>query len=208
MIQNSCSYRYDNTNCGLAHSYLLPAIENIITSLNIHPKQAFDLGCGNGSIANWLSNKGFTVSGVDPSEMGIRQSNKSFPNLDLRIGSAYDPLQETFGKFPLVLSLEVIEHVYYPRAYANTVKNLLTDDGFAIISTPYHGYWKNLSLALTNKMDSHFTALWDHGHIKFWSIQTISILFEEVGLKVVDIKRVGRVIPALAKSMIIVLRKK
>jgi len=51
-------------------------------------------------------------------------------------------------------------------------------------------------------MDAHFTALWDNGHIKFWSIPTISRLLGEAGLRVERVVRVGRV-PALAKSMVL-----
>lgn len=76
----------------------------------------------------------------------------------------------------------------------------------AIISTPYHGYWKNLALALSGKMDAHFTALWDHGHIKFWSIDTLRRLLQEAGFAEIRFLRVGR-IPPLAKSMIAVARK-
>jgi 2-polyprenyl-6-hydroxyphenyl methylase/3-demethylubiquinone-9 3-methyltransferase len=105
-----------------------------------------------------------------------------------------------------VLSLEVVEHVYAPRDYARTVFDLLEPGGVAIISTPYHGYWKNLALAVTGRMDAHFTALWDHGHIKFWSITTLSELLREAGFVDVRFERVGRV-PALAKSMIAVARR-
>ncbi len=78
--------------------------------------------------------------------------------------------------------------------------------GAAVVSTPYHGYWKNLALAVSGKMDAHFTALWDHGHIKFWSEKTLRVLLEEAGFRDIRFRRVGRV-PALAKSMIAVARK-
>jgi len=55
-------------------------------------------------------------------------------------------------------------------------------------------------------MDSHFTALWDHGHIRFWSAKTITTLLQEAGLEVVRIRRIGR-IPPLAKTMLVVARK-
>lgn len=61
-------------------------------------------------------------------------------------------------------------------------------------------------LAITGRMDAHLTALWDHGHIKFWSMRTLAILLEEAGFCDIRFERVGR-IPALAKSMIAVARK-
>lgn len=61
-------------------------------------------------------------------------------------------------------------------------------------------------MALSGKLDQHFTALWDHGHIKFWSMRTLSILLEEAGFRNIRFERVGR-IPALVKSMISVAHK-
>ncbi|MDC0949141.1 class I SAM-dependent methyltransferase, partial [Gammaproteobacteria bacterium] len=164
------------------------------------------LGCGNGAVGHWLSERGFDVSGVDPSESGIAHANHRFPHLQLAVGSAYDDLAKHYGTFPLVVSLEVVEHVYFPRSYASSIRDLLDVGGVALISTPYHDYWKNLALAITGKMDDHFTALWDHGHIKFWSPKTITRLLEESGLRVESIERVGR-LPPLAKSMLIVARR-
>lgn len=110
------------------------------------PGRAFDLGCGNGAVAGWLADKGYAMSGVDPSETGIALARQAFPALDLRVGSAYDPLSSVFGTFPLVISLEVVEHVYAPRACAACLRDLLAPGGTALVSTPCHGYWKNLAL--------------------------------------------------------------
>jgi len=55
-------------------------------------------------------------------------------------------------------------------------------------------------------MDKHFTALWDHGHIKFWSINTLTELLTEVGFVDIKFRRVGR-IPSIAKSMIAIAKK-
>ena len=102
--------------------------------------------------------------------------------------------------------MEVVEHVYAPRQFAKRVYDLLEPGGVAVISTPYHGYLKNLAIALLDKSDWHHTALWDHGHIKFWSIKTLGQLLTKAGFTDIKFLRVGR-IPVLAKSMIAVARK-
>jgi 2-polyprenyl-6-hydroxyphenyl methylase/3-demethylubiquinone-9 3-methyltransferase len=153
-----------------------------------------------------LHDRGWDVAGVDPSQEGIANANQAWPHLRLETGSAYDDLAARFGRFPMVVSLEVVEHVYAPRNYARTLFDLLEPGGTAIVSTPYHGYLKNLALALSGKMDAHFTALWDHGHIKFWSIETLTKLLDEAGFMNIRFHRVGRV-PQLAKSMIAVAQK-
>jgi hypothetical protein len=85
-------------------------------------------------------------------------------------------------------------------------KQLLRSCGYLIISTPYHGYLKNLILALTNRWDAHPNPFWDGGHIKFWSRKTLSQLLNETGFRIVRFIGAGR-LPFLWKSMIVVAQK-
>ena len=204
MESNTNNYQYQNPDLGWAHSYLLPVINDILA--DVKAKNVFELGCGNGSVANWLHQKKIDIVGIDNSQTGIDQANKTFPKIRLEEGSAYEDLSKRFGRFPVVLSLEVVEHLYFPKLFAKNVFDLLEPGGVAVISTPFHGYWKNLALALTGKLDSHFTALWDGGHIKFWSENTMRELLSEAGFFDITFRRAGRV-PVLAKSMIAIARK-
>ncbi len=201
-------YHYDHAGLNCSHSYLLPTVFRLLDSLNLPAgeRHLFELGCGNGAVADELTRRGWDVTGVDPSVEGIAQAQRAHPDLKLYSGSAYDDLAARYGRFPVVLSLEVVEHVYFPRQYAATVFSLLQLGGAVILSTPYHGYWKNLALALSGKLDQHFTALWDHGHIKFWSMRTLTLLLEEAGFSDIQFERVGRIRP-LAKAMIAVARR-
>lgn len=189
------------------HGYLLPEVRRLLNGLG-HPPgtRLFDLGCGNGSTAHVLAGDGWDVTGVDVSEAGLAQAKRHYPELKIAEGSAYDDLAETYGRFPALISLEVVEHLYSPRIFARTVFDLLEPGGTAIISTPFHGYWKNLAMAVTGTMDKHFTALWDHGHIKFWSEATLRTLLEEAGFRDVSYSRVGRLRP-IAKGMIARVRR-
>lgn len=208
MNENIAGYSYADASLNHSHGYLLPSLLNILDSLNLHPQKRciFELGCGNGSVANVLADRGWDVTGVDSSKEGIALANSSYPDLKLYEGSAYDDLVAKYGRFSIVISLEVVEHVYSPRHYAATLYSLVEKEGVAIISTPYHGYLKNLALAVIGKLDDHFTALWDHGHIKFWSMKTLKKLLEDAGFEAIQFSKVGR-IPTLAKSMIAIAGK-
>lgn len=136
---SSGGYIYESAECGCAHAYLLPRLSECIKHLPCDDKRLFDLGCGNGSVGNWFAKQGWSVTGVDPSVDGVRAANERYPDLKITIGSAYDSLAETYGRFPVLVSLEVVEHVFFPREYAKSAFDLLEPGGTAIISTPYHG---------------------------------------------------------------------
>ena len=199
-------YQFHHSRPSHTESYLWPVVLKHIEgffgdSAADQPRRIFDLGCGNGAFLRHLDTMGFEVSGVDTSHSGVARCNSAAPDLNVQVGSAYDDLRRKFGNFPIVVSLEVVEHIYSPYQFAQTLYDLVAPNGIAIISTPFHGYWKNLMLAVTGKLDSHFTALWDHGHIKFWSVATLSKLLAETGFADVTFDYAGRFYP-FSKSMV------
>lgn len=207
MEQNlSVDYCYGNADLTWSNHYLWPVLRCIVETRDWSDRRAFEIGCGNGAIANLLSTLGFAVTGIDPSESGIAVARKAYPHLHVAVGDAYDDLAGRYGTFPLVVSLEVIEHCFYPRRFARTFYDLIEPGGVGVLSTPYHGYLKNLALALANQWDDHLGPLWDGGHIKFFSARTLRALLEEVGFQRIEFIRVGR-IPPLAKSLVAIARK-
>jgi 2-polyprenyl-3-methyl-5-hydroxy-6-metoxy-1,4-benzoquinol methylase len=163
-----------------------------------------DLGCGNGHLVNYLLSQGYNVYGTDASEDGITIARKLNPNRffiqDLSTGKLPQELQKL--TFDTIISTEVIEHLYDPDGFINFCKKALNGKGEIIISTPYHGYLKNLSLSLLNKWDAHFSPMWHGGHIKFWSKATLSTILTKAGFTVIAFKGCGR-FPYFWKSMII-----
>jgi SAM-dependent methyltransferase len=160
-------------------------------------KRVFELGCGHGYIADRLSKEGFDVTGVDPSEQGIALGRQSYPALKIFEGSAYDDLRVSFGTFPIVLS------------HALTLKHFIT-----LLSRAASLSSRRHITAILRTLQSQSPAngtrtippLWDHGHIKFWSLRTLDKLLREAGFRLVEFRRVGR-FPALAKSMIAIAYK-
>ncbi|MEP0548428.1 MAG: methyltransferase domain-containing protein [Rhodothermales bacterium] len=200
------TYGYGTADLGFHHAYLLPAVERILARRGLSACRLLDLGCGNGSVAAHFAAQGYDVTGVDPSEDGIARGRQAYPEVALHVGSAYDDLAAAYGTFPVVLSLEVVEHLYDPHVFGHRLFDLVAPGGIAVVSTPYHGYLKNLALALTGKMETHFNALWKHGHIKFFSVETLGRLLRQSGFGAISFERVGRV-PVLAKSMIAVAER-
>jgi 2-polyprenyl-3-methyl-5-hydroxy-6-metoxy-1,4-benzoquinol methylase len=200
-------YGYLDADLRCAGKYLLPVVRELVR--NVPPRAVVvDLGCGNGSILANFRQYGWELHGLEMSRSGIEQAAKAYPGIqfgyaDLTTDLSSHPL---VGRCDVVISTEVVEHVFWPRTYAKNCCSFLKPGGMLIISTPYHGYLKNLVLAMAGKMDFHYTALWDCGHIKFWSRRTLTTLLEEAGFGVNRFLGVGRA-PFLWKSMLIVAKK-
>lgn len=187
--------------------YIAPQIMQILGTLNV--KRICDLGSGNGALVGALEAAGYQVAGVEYDRQGVAVARKTFPTVNFyNLGVQDDPTQLLAREgsfFDAVVSTEVVEHLFSPHLLPLFAKKLVRSGGHLVISTPYHGYLKNLALAAFNKWDKHHTALWHGGHIKFWSRDTLTQLLEENGFKVVAFHGAGR-LPWLWKSMILVAR--
>ncbi|MEN3326112.1 MAG: hypothetical protein V7638_919 [Acidobacteriota bacterium] len=163
-----------------------------------------DLGCGNGNITGQLAALGYRVTGVDASASGIEIAQRAYPGAEF-VHALID-CDLNLGQFDLVISSDVIEHLYRPSDLLEAAVTQLKPGGQLLLGTPYHGYFKNLVLAATGKMDAHFSALHDGGHIKFFSINTVSKLIRAHGFDDLSFTFYGRA-PWLWKNMICHARK-
>ena len=198
-------YGYKNSLATHAHSFLTSPLLSMLSSRVDNTGQKLrilDLGCGNGSLTNVIAQQGYEVVGVEESGQGIAFARSNFPSCEFIQASIYDlPYKQLKNSFDVVISVEVIEHLFYPKELVRAARNCVKPGGRLILTTPYHGYFKNIVLALSGKMDKHFTALWDGGHIKFFSVKTLTTLLETEGYTDIQFKFAGRK-PYLWKAML------
>lgn len=168
-----------------------------------------DLGCGNGYLDAQLGSRGYRVLGIDAADTYLdiaRRFNGServtfekgliAPELADRVLSAHGP-------FDLVVSSDVIEHLYDPLEMLHTVAALLRPGGTAVIGTPYHGYLKNIAISVLGKWDEHHSVHWHGGHIKYFSVASLRKMLLRAGFTEPRFEYFGRV-PGFWKNMIAV----
>jgi 2-polyprenyl-6-hydroxyphenyl methylase/3-demethylubiquinone-9 3-methyltransferase len=201
---NKNEYIWLHNNNDNSFSYLYKTLKKLISKFK-RDISIRDIGCGNGYLTKKIT-KGFkTVIAIDNSKSAIKFAKKKYKGNIKFINTDLDNFV-TKKKFNIILLIEVIEHIYLPDLFLKKIVKLMNKNSILIITTPYHGYLKNLVIFLLNKFDSHFNPLWNYGHIKFWSKKTLTQLLELNNLQINDVFYSGRFFP-LSKSMLMMCQK-
>lgn len=201
----SAEYVYPDAGSRWQSRYVINVLSPLLESL---PEGAsvLDIGCGNGSNTAALYKPGWNLYAVDSSQSGITAAQSAYPHIRFSLADGSGQLPFDTDSFDAVVSIETIEHVYAPRPFVANIHRLLKPGGVCLLTTPYHGYWKNLLIAATDHFDAHVDPLWDGGHIKFWSMNTLRKLLLETGFTDVQFRGAGR-LPYLWKSMVAIGKK-
>ena len=187
LIVNSNDYKdfgFKSVQQGHMHARFMPHVLALSGPLGANVR-VLDVGCGNGFTCGEFLKRGCKVVGIDLSREGIEIARLAHPTGRFELLPADDKLLANLREepFDLVISTEVVEHLYAPREYARGCFNALKPGGRFICTTPYHGYLKNLALSLVGRWDAHANPLWDGGHIKLWSRHTLAALLREAGFE-------------------------
>jgi len=188
--------------------YIAPIVHSILRSMDV--QRVVDIGAGNGALCGLLSAAGMNPVGIEYDALGVEVACRAYPSINFYQAGVQDepaPIVAIEGRFEAAVSTEVVEHLFAPHLLPRFASKLLAPCGKLIVTTPYHGYFKNLALSVAGRWDRHHTALWHGGHIKFWSRATLTELLEANGFRVVGFHGVGRM-PYLWKSMVLVAELK
>jgi len=104
-------------------------------------RRAIDVGCGAGLLTEPLARLGAQVTGVDAAPENIRvaadHARAGGLSIDYRCGDIADAaLAAALGRFDLLTSMEVLEHVADPQTFIAHLAGVLAPDGVMILSTP------------------------------------------------------------------------
>lgn len=203
-VQGASSYWHGDKPPG-SHSYISEPV--VAACRRLTGARVIDLGCGNGWLCKSLAEAGYEVCGFDASENGIENARRLVPSGRFLVANLdADSCGFEGEQFDIAVSTEVIEHLYDPNKLLRYARSVLRERGYIVITTPYHGYLKNLAIAGLAKWDHHHQSRRVGGHIKFWSRLSLTALLSENGFLVERFEGVGRM-PWLWKSMLLVARK-
>ena len=150
-------------------------------------KSALDVGCGAGLLCEPLTRLGAEVTGVDAASENIAVAKAHAAQSELAIDYHAGELSELgLGRFDIVTSMEVIEHVTDPAAFVAGLAAHLKPDGLLVLSTPNRTAASRLLLVEVAERLGQVPR-GTHDWHQFLTPEELTALLADAGLEVVQI---------------------
>jgi len=154
--------------------------------LNLVPRNAkyvLDVGCGAGSLANSLQQRGCTVDGISISEAELEQAGPFLrrgylQNLEMGLP------EEISSKYDVVVCSHVLEHICYPDKLLSDIRDALVDNGQLIIALPNIMHYKARMQLMLGNFNYQTQGLWDYTHFRWYTFRSAKKLLERNGFVV------------------------
>ena len=142
------------------------------------PGRALEVGCSSGEVLNEIRSLfGLELQhlvGVEPNHDTASAAKKL--GLDIRETFLDAALAASLGRFDLVVSRHVIEHVEDPRAFFQSLSQVVDDEGAIVLETP------SLDACLQRRVDSGFYV----EHLHLFSMRSLAATAQGAGFAMVE----------------------
>ncbi len=163
-----------------------------------------DLGCGGGGkFTAWSKAAGFEAIGMDISKKAVAMAQREYPDGNFKTLNTDGSIPAADKTFGAVWCSEVIEHIMEVDDFLKEVRRVMKPGGILIITTPYHGFIKNLFIVLF-KFHRHFNVL--GSHIRFFDKHSLASSFERTRFTPLSYGGIGRFWP-MYRTWFVVARK-
>ena len=151
----------------------------------VKPGRVLDVGCGTGSITEFIQKKtGADVQGLEPDP--LRQASAVARGLNVRCGYLTDQILKEGGPFDTIIFADVLEHLPSPGEVILLAKRGLAPGGVLVASMPNIAHlFVRLNL-LRGEFEYRGSGIMDATHLRWFTKRTVHSFFENLGFKVVQ----------------------
>jgi SAM-dependent methyltransferase len=166
------------------------AAMKLLRESNISPRPVLDLASGSGALLARLIDAGF----ADVTAVELDRGKFGLPGVTpLPLDLNGDFAGKIDRKFPLVTAIEIIEHLDSPRHFLQQARELLSDDGVLLLSTPNVAEWVGrIKFLLTGTLRNFDDVQYRHNHhVSPLPDVQLRNLAGEIGLRVIGSATAG-----------------
>lgn len=183
-----------STNFNLSYIGQRDDILNLIPN---NVKKVLDIGCSTGSIGKQIKQRRYVeVVGI---ELNKKMAKIAKENLDkVIVGniekiSLADYLKPNY--FDCIICADILEHLKNPWDVLKSITSFLNDEGTVIASIPNIRHYTTINnLLFRGYWPYRERGIHDKAHLRFFTLKNIREMFQNVGLKIIKIKRNYRII--------------
>lgn len=147
-------------------------------------KVVLDIGCGTGSVARELNDKGKIVDGITLSALELEEASKY-----MRYGYIHNlekglPAEIPDEEYDYIICSHVIEHIAYPEKLLADIKRTLKKDGILIVALPNVFFYRYRIQLMKGSFKSTESGIWDYTHLRWYSFDTAQHLLKSNGFNI------------------------
>src|SRR3989344_8318777 len=98
-------------------------------------KKILEIGCGRGSLVDYLIKQGYNIKGIDSNKKYLIEGTNIHGNIPIKYTMGED-LNFPKSHFDIVLSFDVFEHIKDTDRHLQEVKRVLKKGGYYLMGTP------------------------------------------------------------------------
>jgi 2-polyprenyl-3-methyl-5-hydroxy-6-metoxy-1,4-benzoquinol methylase len=164
----------------LARNYMLRKKYDLVSKMSDTNKGTLvDIGSGTGYFADYMTRKGWNVTGIELSEPAREYSISRF---GLTVISPTEISTIKDGSADCVTLWHVLEHLYEPVMWLKEIMRILKDDGTCVIALP------NIKSADAGWFGNEWAALDVPRHLWHFSPATLQAFIKRHGLNCIELK--------------------
>ena len=156
-------------------------------------KYILDLGCGDGSNARILVNKGCIVDGVTISDLERDVAQQVMRNVYVyNLENGLPKLEENM--YDVVICSHVLEHICYPQQLLQDIYHVQKSNGILIVALPNLMHYKSRYQLFRGNFNYQPAGIWDFTHFRCYTFASAIKLLQQHKF-VVDKKTVTGTLP-------------
>jgi SAM-dependent methyltransferase len=183
-------YHQDHIDFDTLHQNNIDRIQLAMIPAKSH---VLEIGCATGYMTEYLVNKKqCRVLGIEPVPEQAELARQRGLEVITGLIDSPDTLGQLIahtkehGLFETIFMSQVIEHIADPAATLCALKDLLSPNGYLIISTCSIVHWKCRLQILFGRWEYKDYGILDRTHLRFFTIKSFRQLLEENGYTIVD----------------------